>query len=523
MDLSALQILMKTPLGKILESTNQVFWISSADLEQTLYISSTYEKVWGAEIASLYECPEFFTNCIYPDDKERVLAAREGLLKNGVMDEEYQVNLLDGSTKWVHNRAFRYEDAPDGDKYVVSIAEEITERRFSSIQAEKALREREEKFQQFAHHAEIVFWVCELDISKFHYISPGYEKIWGRPCADIYSYPLSFLESIHPDDLKRVIAAAIGENACNMDEEYRIIRPDGTMRWVRDRTFPIYDEQGKLFRMAGVAKDITSRKLAEEESLKTIQRERELSEAKSNFIATTSHEIRTPLATIQSSCDMLHYYTQQLSEEKKEKHFHKIETAIKRITDIVQDVLLLSEAEANALQFQPSLVDVVKLCQNIVTNITDKNENKNRIKLSVNSVNIQAYLDSKLVTHVSNNLLENALKYSPLDSKVIFHIDSTERGIIFNIKDKGIGIPSEELPYIFDSFRRAKNVATISGTGLGLSIVKQCIEIHQGEILVDSILGEGTTVRVMFPRSQKSHLPFPIDLCNSQQCSGLFQ
>lgn len=113
-------------------------------------------------------------------------------------------------------------------------------------QTELALRSSEEQFRQIAENINQVFWVCSADGSHLFYISPVYEKLWGRTQESMYSQPTSFLEAVHPDDLERV-AAAIEQNPMQVDEEYRIIRPDGTIRWVRDRTFPVKDETGQVY------------------------------------------------------------------------------------------------------------------------------------------------------------------------------------------------------------------------------------------------------------------------------------
>ena len=115
-------------------------------------------------------------------------------------------------------------------------------------------------FEQFANNVDFAFWVSSPDVTHYYYMSPGYEKIWGRTVASLIENPHSFLEAVHPNDIERVTQAAIGKEPWNMDEEYRIIRPDGTERWVRDRTFPIYDEQGNVDRMTGIVEDIKKRK-----------------------------------------------------------------------------------------------------------------------------------------------------------------------------------------------------------------------------------------------------------------------
>jgi PAS domain S-box-containing protein len=493
MDASDLQALVESEakFRQFADNAEIVFWVCEPDASKFHYISPGYEKIWGKSCAEIYSNPRSFLESVHPDDFERVIAAATG--ENACnMNEDYRIIRADGQVRWVSDRTFPIYDEQGKLYRMVGFAEDITEGK----ETELSLRDTETKFYQFANNADIVFWVCEPDASKFHYISPGYEKIWGKSCAEIYSNPRSFLESVHPDDFERVIVAATGENACNMDEDYRIIRADGQVRWVNDRTFPVYDEQGKLYRMAGIAEDITHRKLAEEQVLKTLQRERELSDAKSNFIATTSHQIRTPLATIQSSLDMLQHYADRLNEDKKQGHFQKIENALQRIQQIVQDTLLFSEAEAGTLQFEPKLVDVVRLCKEVIEEITD---NQNRIQFTTNVVISQCSIDSKLISYIINNLLENALKYSPQNTIIKFDLNCTESAVIFSIQDQGIGIPKENLPHIFDSFYRANNVDMSSGTGLGLAIVKQCVDLHKGEIEVVSNVNEGAKFTITLP------------------------
>jgi signal transduction histidine kinase len=275
------------------------------------------------------------------------------------------------------------------------------------------------------------------------------------------------------------------------------------MRWIRDRTFPVKDENGRIYRMAGIAEDITYRKQAEEETYKALQREQELSNAKSEFIATISHEIRTPLSVIQSSADLLQHNMDRLTTEKKQKHFQKVNSSVQRITSIVQDLLIIAEDEAGSLQFQPTEVDVVELCQEIIGTIINYNKNRIQFKVSGDGANT-AMLDAKLINHILSNLLENGLKYSQPDKKVELELSLLPNHIKFCIQDQGIGIPTGNLSHIFDSFYRGNNVETKPGTGLGLSIVKRCVDTHGGGISVNSAVGEGTIFTVTLPRSNKA-------------------
>jgi len=131
-------------------------------------------------------------------------------------------------------------------------------------QAEAALRESEEKFRQLAEVVDAVFWIVHLNRADRVYVSPAYERIWGRPSTELYITPDDWVESLHPDDREQVLGATPKQIQGTYNEEYRIIRPDGTVRWIRDRAFPIHDAQGQIYRLAGIAEDITVRKHNEE-------------------------------------------------------------------------------------------------------------------------------------------------------------------------------------------------------------------------------------------------------------------
>ncbi|HEY4485715.1 MAG TPA: EAL domain-containing protein [Nitrospiria bacterium] len=131
--------------------------------------------------------------------------------------------------------------------------------------AEEQHRQSEERFRQIAESIREVFWMTNPDKNEMLYISPGYETIWGRTCKDLYEHPESWLETIHPEDRDRVLKAAMEKQGQGTyDEEYRILQPDDSVRWIRDRAFPVRDESGRVYRITGIAEDITDRRKAEE-------------------------------------------------------------------------------------------------------------------------------------------------------------------------------------------------------------------------------------------------------------------
>lgn len=147
----------------------------------------------------------------------------------------------------------------------VNLALEQARLRRTALDTQLQLRQSEERFRQLAENIQEVFWITDVDPRRMLYVSPGYEVIWGRACEALYHRPEMWVEAIHPDDRERVAhAARTKQMAGTYDEEYRILRPDGSTRWIRDRAFPVRNENGTVYRIVGVARDVTERKQAHE-------------------------------------------------------------------------------------------------------------------------------------------------------------------------------------------------------------------------------------------------------------------
>ena len=411
-------------------------------------------------------------------------------------EEQIEFSVVTPKGLKYYQTRFVPELAADGStETVLGISRDITVRK----SALDALRESEERFRQLAENIDQVFWMVTSDSNQILYISPTYEKIWDRSCESLYDQPESWTAAVHPQDreisMTKLERQSRGEFT---DVEYRIVRPDGSIRWIRDRGFPIHDEQGRVYRFAGIAEDITSRKQAELETYKMLQRERELGNLKSRFVSMTSHEFRTPLATIQSSAELLERYRQKFSQEKQLTHLHRIQTAVERMTQMLNDILIIGEAEAGKLEFNPTPIDVVQFCHDLVEELQQNGE-LHRISFTSQYPSISISSDEKLLRHILSNLLSNAIKYSPTGTTVQFSLTCQDATAIFQIQDNGIGIPPEDVLRLFESFHRATNVGTIQGTGLGLAIVKQCVDLHKGKITVNSEVGKGTTFTVTLP------------------------
>jgi len=232
---------------------------------------------------------------------------------------------------------------------------------------------------------------------------------------------------------------------------------------------------------------------------KTLEKEQELSELKSHIITTISHEFRTPLTTILGSTELLKNYGNQWSDEKKLKHFQRIDESVRHMTQLLNDVVLMGEAESGQLKFNPTPLDVKSLCSEIVEEFQLSLDSQHTLAFSVQGDETQANLDEKLLRQILTNLLSNAVKFSPQGGIVRFDVVCQEGQAIFRIQDEGIGIPPEDREHLFESFYRASNAGTIQGTGLGLAIAKKCVDLHRGQITVESEVGVGTTFMVTLP------------------------
>src|SRR2546425_2981714 len=238
---------------------------------------------------------------------------------------------------------------------------------------------------------------------------------------------------------------------------------------------------------------------SEAELLTAVQREKELSEMKSKFVSTASHEFRTPLATMLSSAELLEHYAESLSPAEKAHLLQTIQGGAKRMSEMIDDVLTLGRAESGVLKLNLGPTNLRELCSRVVSEFRIAQGKEHIITLDDRFDRVEAHMDERLLRHILNNLLSNAVKYSPPGSEVTFSLARRGEQVAIEIQDRGIGIPLEDQPRMFESFHRASNVENRPGTGLGLAIVKKAVELHGGEISLTSAVGSGTRFTVMIP------------------------
>jgi PAS domain S-box-containing protein len=313
---------------------------------------------------------------------------------------------------------------------------------------------------------------------------------------------LTFLDIVHPDyhEHCQSVFHALCQGIPQTHIEVLFISKYGKEIYVEGNINCQFEEE-KVVATRGIFRDITERKKAENAMIVALAKEKEVAEMQSRFVATASHEFRTPLTSIMSATELLQAYGEKLEAEEHQDYLKEIYESAIIMRNLMNDVLLVSKAEAGKIQFNPQPSPVYQICQEIVDQIQKsigKMQNINIIQESFDPE--KSYnLDNKLLQLILTNLVSNAVKYSPEQTTINLKISEKEGSLVFGVQDNGNGIPFEDQPYIFDSFRRGENTHDIPGTGLGLNIVKYCVELHQGQISFVSEPGIGTCFTVNLP------------------------
>ncbi|MEJ7766887.1 MAG: PAS domain-containing sensor histidine kinase [Chitinophagaceae bacterium] len=229
-----------------------------------------------------------------------------------------------------------------------------------------------------------------------------------------------------------------------------------------------------------------------------LNEEKGLNEIKSRFISMASHEFRTPLSTILSSASLLLKYNRTEENTQREKHIRRIKDSVKHLTGMLEDFLDLGKLDSGKVSRDIDFFDVKDFFQDVVDEMEATLKNGQEVRLSMEGESNFA-TDKRLLKNVLINILNNASKFSADEQPIDVKIFNSGYKLSLQIHDQGIGIPAEDMPYLFTSFYRGRNALNINGTGLGLHIVKRYINILEGNITITSKLNEGTSCNIELP------------------------
>ena len=427
----------------------------------------------------------------YPSEECRIyLAFRRG--EGSHVDDEV-VWRADGTSFPVEYWSYPIRKDNDLMGAVVTFVD-ITERR----RAQYALQQSEEMFRQLAENIREVFFIMTPDPPRMAYISPAYEEVAGRPRQELYDRADAWIDLVHPEDRHQVVDVfeqSLRGVATAM--EYRMRRPDGSVRWIHARSFPVRDSQGKLGRIVGIAEDITDRKKALEEMKLAGAAAEAANRAKSEFLANMSHEIRTPMNGIIGITDLL--LDTQMTPEQTE-YLQMVKTSADSLLMIINDILDFSKIEAGKMDLEVidfNFRDRLRTTLKILSVRADQKELELLCNIGPGVPEVMRG-DSNRLRQVVVNLVGNAIKFTDKGNVSLDVQVEAENGALrmlhFVVTDTGIGIAAEKQQIIFDSFSQADSSTTrkYGGTGLGLTISKYLVEKMGGKMWVESEVGRGS-------------------------------
>ncbi len=383
-------------------------------------------------------------------------------------------------------------------------------------EAREALQESETRFRQLAENIHEVFWLTKAgEPGKLTYVSPAFSEVWGRSPDRYYDAPDRWLDSAHTEDRKSVEESykRFIQGRGVYEATYRIIRPDGVFRWIWDRAFPIYDEKGGIWRVAGIAQDITLRKLEED-------RRNQLMEEIRNFTYIVSHDLNAPLVNLKGFVREIREAVSivrpaveagmgELPEERRKEVVEALEedllpgldfidSAVSRIDGLVRAVLGLSRLGRMELH-------LVNLNMNeLVREMVDS------MAYQINSAGVTVVLDDlpdtvadrTAMEQIVGNLLSNAIKFLSPERPGVIHISGRRmpHETVFSVSDNGRGIRESDLMTIFDMFKRA-DAGDTQGEGMGLAYVRTLVRRHGGRVWCESEPGKGAVFTFTIARS----------------------
>ncbi|MEX2482886.1 MAG: ATP-binding protein [Gammaproteobacteria bacterium] len=383
---------------------------------------------------------------------------------------------------------------------VVIAIEPLTE----PLSAEIALRESEERLRQITDTIDDMFWLIEVGNPRSMYVSPGFEAIYGRGGDDIGGSPEAWLEWVHSDDRGRMrghfeaLAQGVG-----YAEEYRIVRPDGAVRWVLEKAHRVSTARAGVVLIAGLTSDVTDRRRLTE--LKRLKEEAETANrTKSEFLSKMSHELRTPLNAVLGFAQLLQFDTTRPLDGAQRDSVEEIIGAGRHLLAIVDEMLDLTRIEMGKLRISYEAValgDVIAECVSMVQTQAQLRA------ISLNSYTWRpgcrplVYADRTRVRQILLNLLSNAIKYNVQGGQVDIVFDKVADGRVrLTVQDTGLGLDQAQIEQLFVPFQRldAERIAC-EGLGLGLALSKQLAEAMGGAIGAEGERGRGCAFWLELP------------------------
>lgn len=364
------------------------------------------------------------------------------------------------------------------------------------------------KLSYAAEHAEIGLWFWDLETDQI-YSNSCCKTLFDVPPGEEIRLD-KIIESVHPDDRQRFENEILDskKNELEQNTEFRIINSEGNQVWVSLTGKTALDKNGKAVSISGIARNITDRKLANEELTKLYAAEKkaldqaeEANRAKDFFIAFVSHELRSPLNAILGWTKIL--LTKKLNDEARINALETIERSARSQAKLINDLVDSARVASGKLRLEFRPVNLFTVLKNIYDSQKPNAEEKNiDLELSADNEDLRVFGDATRLQQVFVNLVSNALKFTPEGGKVLIGLNEGEENVRVFVRDNGQGISKDVLPRIFRQYSQGDESTSrdTTGLGLGLSIAKTLVEKHNGKIgVISEGMGKGATFTVTLP------------------------
>ena len=488
-------------LQSVVVNTNDAVIITEAepiDLPgpRILYVNQAFTQMTGYTLEEvLGKTPRILQG--EKTDQEAIDRIRTALTRWQSITVEVINYRKDGTEFWVEFSVVPVANEEGHYTHWISIQRDITERKAT----ETALRQSEERFRALTENALDIITILTPE-DNIYYENPAVEKSLGFENRETIG--THFLNYIHPDDSANTrvfLAQARTDPDSLFPIEFRRCHLDGQWRIFEAIAQPLVDNS-PIPKIVINSRDISERKRLDEVRL-ALEREKELNEMKTRFFSMASHEFRTPLSTALAAAQLLDHSSEAWEDsDKRKRNLERIQNSIKNLVQLLDDILTINRAETGKLEFNPGPNDLLLFSRRIVEEMQLSNENQHTIEFICQDENAIADVDERLWTSIMTNLLSNAIKYSPNNGKIICSLTFSGGTTQLQIRDWGLGISIADKKQLFEPFYRGQNVKHLPGTGLGLVVVKKCVDLHDGNIDIQSEPGQGTTVTVLIPQSQ---------------------
>lgn len=417
------------------------------------------------------------------------------ILVSGTVGEDIAVTIMKGGANDYLMKTHLHRLGP-----AVKRELEETQVKRDKKRIESVLNQTEKRFQRLLEDLRDVVFLSSMDGKKIYIVNPAFEVIYGRPLKELKQNPLIWYEAIHEAD-KGLMGPMENDLKTSgvCEGEYRIVRPDSSIRWVYDRRCLVFTDGEKEPLMGGVVMDVTEKKQAEEDLIQAKKSAEESSRLKSALLQNMSHEFRTPMNGILGFSEFL---VEELQDPESRTKVEYILTSGKRLQQTLESIMLYAQLESG-IPLRPASID---LCQ-IIREIAEKTKNQARIKDLSFNLNIEDDLrltsDTILVDRILKEIMDNAVKFTDAGGVTVTArvADDEKKMIQIDVKDTGIGIPQEKHALILEEFRQAQEGYNrpYEGSGLGLSIASKSIQLLGGRLSVKSDPGLGSVFTIVLP------------------------